>query len=170
MEQRAMDILDLIRDYIVDQEDAMKKLMTFFLNLVLESEAEQQAGATRYERTEKRNAHRNGKRSRSLKTKYGDIVLDKPEFREKPFETVVFDRYSRVERSLESAIVESYIQGVSTRRVNSVIEALGVKGISADTVSRMASNLDEEVKAFLTRPIEDSIPYLIVDARLFEGP
>lgn len=159
-----MDVLDLIRDYFIDQEDTMKKLITFFLNLVMESEAEQQTGATRYERSEKRIAHRNGKRSRSLKTKYGDIELDKPELREQPFETVVFDRYSRVERSLENAIVESYIQGVSTRRVRSVVEALGVKGISADTVSRMAHSLDQEVKAFLNRPIEASIPYLIVDA------
>ena len=159
-----MDVLDLVRDYFIDQEDTTKKLITFFLNLVMESEAEQQAGATRYERSEKRTAHRNGKRSRSLKTKYGDIVLDKPDFREKPFETVVFDRYSRVERALENAIVESYIQGVSTRRVRSIVEALGVKGISADTVSRMAQDLDQEVTAFLNRPIEDSIPYLIVDA------
>ena len=159
-----MDVLDLIRDYVIDQEDTMKKLITFFLNLVMEHEAEQQIGATRYERSDKRKAHRNGKRSRCLKTKYGDIVLDKPDLREKPFETVVFDRYSRVERSLENVIVESYIQGVSTRRIRSVVEALGIKGISADTVSRMAQDLDQEVKAFLNRPIEDSIPYLIVDA------
>jgi putative transposase len=159
-----MDVLDLVRDYFIDQEDTMKKLITFFLNLVMESEAEQQAGATRYERSVKRTAHRNGKRSRSLKTKYGDIILDKPDFREKPFETVVFDRYSRVERALENAIVESYIQGVSTRRVRSIVEALGIKGISADTVSRMAQDLDQEVIAFLKRPIEDPIPYLIIDA------
>jgi len=159
-----MEVLDLVRDYFIDQDETMKKLITFFLNLVMESEAEQQAGATRYERSENRTAHRNGKRSRSLKTKYGDIVLDKPEFREKPFQTVVFDRYSRVERALENAIVESYIQGVSTRRVRSIVESLGVKGISADTVSRMAQDLDQEVIAFLNRPIENSIPYLIVDA------
>lgn len=89
-----MDVLDLIRDYVIDQEDTMKKLITFFLNLVMEHEAEQQVGATRYERSDKRKAHRNGKRSRCLKTKYGDLVLDKPDLREKPFETVVFDRYS----------------------------------------------------------------------------
>ena len=159
-----MDVLDLIRDYVIDQEDTMKKLITIFLNLVMEHEAEQQVGATRYERSDKRKAHRNGKCSRCLKTKYGDIVLEKPDLRGKAFETVVFDRYSRVERSLENVIVESYIQGVSTRRVRSVVESLGIKGISADTVSRMAQDLDQEVKAFLYRPIEDSIPYLIVDA------
>jgi putative transposase len=93
----------------------MKKLITFFLNLVMESEAEQQAGAIQYGHSENRKAYHNGKRSRFLKTRYGDIVLDKPDFREKPFQTVVFDRYNRVERSLENAIVESYIQGVSTR-------------------------------------------------------
>jgi len=159
-----MDVLDLVRDYFIDQDDAMKKLITFFLNLVMESEAEEQAGASRYERSENRTAHRNGKRSRTLKTKLGDIILDNPDLREKPFETAIFDRYSRVERALENAIIESYIQGVSTRRVSSIVEALGVKGISADTVSRMASGLDQEVIAFLKRPIEDSFPYLIIDA------
>ena len=142
----------------------MKKLITIFLNLVMELELEQQVGATAYERTENRVAHRNGKRSRTLKTRYGDLILDKPEIREKPFETVIFDRYSRVEQALESAIVESYIQGVSTRRITSIVEALGLKGISADTVSNMSRDLDILVQEFLNRPLECSIPYLIVDA------
>jgi putative transposase len=80
-----MNVLDLVRDYFIDQEDTMKKLITFFRNLVMESKAEQQADSTRYERSVKRIAYRNGKRSRSLKTKFGDIILNKPDFREKPF-------------------------------------------------------------------------------------
>lgn len=159
-----MDILDFAREYLTDQNDGMKKLITLFLNLVMEYELEQQTGSSRYERTDNRTAHRNGKRSRSLKTKYGDILLDKPEIRKNLFVTMVFDKYSRVERSLEAAIVESYLQGVSTRRVRSIVESLGITGISSDTVSRMAHGLDQGVQEFLTRPIEDPVVYLIVDA------
>ena len=159
-----MDLLDFIQEYLADQDEAMKKLITFFLNLVMEFELEQQTGTSRYERSESRTAHRNGKRSRTLKTRHGDIILDKPDLREKPFQTVVFDRYSRVERALENTIVESYIQGVSTRKVKSIVEALGIEGISADTVSRMAHDLDQAVKEFLERPLEIPIVYLNVDA------
>lgn len=159
-----MLIMDLVKDYLVDQDDGMKAFITFFLNLVMQYEAEQQSNAGRYERTDARTATRNGYKSRGLKTRFGDITLSKPEFREKPFTTVIFDRYSRVEKALVNAICESYVQGVSTRRVRSIIERLGVKGISADTVSRIAKELDEKVDEFLNRPIEQPIIYLIVDA------
>jgi len=159
-----MNLLDFVRDYLTDQDEAMKKLITLFLNLVMEYELEQQTGTSRYERSDNRTAHRNGKRSRTLKTKYGDIVLDKPDIREKPFQTIIFDRYSRVERALENAIIESYIQGVSTRRIRSIVESLGIEGISADTVSRMAHDLDQGVTEFLERPIDIPIIYLNVDA------
>lgn len=94
-ENQAMEILDFAREYLTDQNEAMKKLLTLFLNLVMEYELEQQTGTLRYERADNRTAHRNGKRPHTLKTKYGDIVLDKPEIREKPFQTILFDRYSR---------------------------------------------------------------------------
>ena len=159
-----MELFDFAREYLTDQNEAMKKLITQFLNLVMEFELEQQTGTCRYERSANRTAHRNGKRDRTLKTKYGDLVLDKPEIREKAFQTIIFDRYSRVERALENAIVESYIQGVSTRRIRSIVESLGIEGISADTVSRMAHELDQGVKEFLERPIDVPIVYLNVDA------
>lgn len=159
-----MELLDFAREYLTDQNEAMKKLLTLFLNLVMEYELEQQTGSLRYERSDNRTGHRNGKRPRTLKTKYGDIVLDKPGIREKPFQTILFDRYSRVERALENAIVESYIQGVSTRRIRSIVESLGIEGISGDTVSRMAHELDQSVREFLDRPIEVPIVYLNVDA------
>ena len=149
-----MNILDFVRDYLTDQDEAMKKLITFFLNRVMESELEQQTGTSRYEHSETRTAYRNGKRSRILKTRHGDITLNKPDIRGKLFQTVVFARYSRVERDLENAIVESYIQGVSTRKVRSIVECLGIEVISADTVSRMAHDLDQGVKESLEHPIE----------------
>ena len=159
-----MSISDFVQDYLADQDEGMKAFITFFLNMVMQYESEQQAGAGRYQRTDTRIATRNGTKSRNLRTRYGDLILEKPEFRERPFRTVVFDRYSRIERALITAITESYIQGVSTRKIRHIMKAFGIENISADTVSRLSKELDEQVKEFLTRPIEQPIIYLIVDA------
>jgi len=129
----------------------MKKLLPWFLNLVMQLEAIQQAGAEPYQRNEERTAHRNGYKKRSLKTHVGEISLDKPQFREISFKSCVFDKYSRVERALVNAIAESYLQGVSTRRVQDI-----------------SQELDEKVDEFLKRPIEHPIPYLYVDASYFK--
>jgi transposase-like protein len=81
-----------------DQEDGLKKLLTWFLNLVMQSEAKEQIDAEHYKRVGSRKAQRNGYKERSLKTRVGELKLKKPQFREIPFQTKVFDRYSRVER------------------------------------------------------------------------
>ena len=122
-----MDPLALIEDYLSDNENGMKTLITWFLNQVMLAEALQQAGAAQYERTDARKAHRNGYKDRSLKTRYGETVLRKPQFREFPFETQVFGRYARVEK-----------------------------------------DLDDTVREFLQRPIEQAIPYLYVDASYYK--
>jgi transposase-like protein len=83
----------------------------------MQYEAYQQSGTLPYERGPRRKAHRNGTRPRTLKTRVGEITLDKPQFREFPFETKVFEKYSRVEQALLITIAESYIQGVSTRKM-----------------------------------------------------
>ena len=97
-------------------------------------------------------------------TRFGEITLSKPDFRDLSFETTVFEKYSRVERAVINAILESYKEGVSTRRIQSIMSQLGIQGVSADTVSRMATELDAQVQEFLSRPIEQPIIYLIVDA------
>ncbi|MEM0499172.1 MAG: IS256 family transposase [Methanothrix sp.] len=165
--------VDLLEDYLIDQEEGLKKLLTYFLNLVMQLEAIQQSGAEPYQRTESRKAHRNGYKERSLKTRVGEITLKKPQFREMPFETKVFERYSRVEKALISAVAESYIQGVSTRRIKSVVSQLGLENLSASSVSRLAKELDDKVEEFLKRPIERPVPYIFVDASYFkvrDGP
>ncbi len=91
-----------------------------------------------------------------------------PQFREKFFNTKVFDRYSRVERALLNAIIESYLQGVSTRRIKDIVSRLGIEDLSASSVSRISKELDEKVEDFLKRPIEHPIPYLFVDASYFK--
>jgi transposase-like protein len=160
--------IDLIEDYLVDQEDGLKKLLTWFLNLVMQLEAMDQIEAEPYERADSRKAHRNGYKDRTLKTRVGELKLKKPQFREIPFQTKVFDRYSRVEKALINAIVESYLQGVSTRRVQDIVSRLGIEDLSASSVSRIARELDEKVEEFLKRPIEHPISYLFVDASYFK--
>ena len=159
---------ELLEDYLIDQEDGLKNLLTWFLNLVMQFEAMEQIDAEPYQRVGSRKAHRNGYKERSLKTRVGELRLKKPQFREIPFQTKVFDRYSRVERALINAIVESYLQGVSTRRIQDIVSRLGIEELSASSVSRIAKELDEKVEEFLKRPIEHPIHYLFVDASYFK--
>lgn len=159
---------DLLEDYFIDQEDGLKKLLTWFLNLVMQFEAMEQIDAEPYQRVGSRKAYRNGYKERSLKTRVGELTLKKPQFRKIPFQTKVFDRYSRVERALINAVIESYLQGVSTRRVQDIVSRLGIEELSASSVSRIAKELDEKVEEFLKRPIEHPVPYLFVDASYFK--
>ena len=163
-----MEIFELLEDYLIDQDDGLKKLLTWFFNLVMQLEALEQSGAEPYERIETRTAQRNGYKERSLKTRVGELILKKPQFRDRSFKSCVFDKYSRVELALTNAIAESYLQGVSTRRIREVVAHLGVERLSASTVSRIAKELDEKVAEFLKRPIERPIPYIYVDASYFK--
>jgi len=163
-----MNMPDLAEDYLIDPKEAMRKLTTGYLNEVMRVEAEKQIQARPYERTGKRIAHRNGTRPRSLKTIHGKIELDKPQIREFSFRTKVFERYSRVEESVRVAVAESYLEGVSTRKVEKVFSKFGLDHISASEVSRIAKRLDKQVKEFLDRPIEEPIPYLFIDASYFK--
>jgi putative transposase len=160
--------IELLEDYLIDQDDGLKKLLTWFLNLVMQLEAIQQADAEPYQRIDSRKAHRNGYKERSLKTRVGELRLRKPQFREISFETKVFDRYSRVEKALINGVLESYLQGVSTRRIQDIVSRLGIENLSASSVSRISKELDEKVEEFLKRPIEHPIPYLFVDASYFK--
>jgi putative transposase len=96
------------------------------------------------------------------------VILDEPQLPEVPFRTQVFERYSRVEKSLRIAIAESYLEGVSTRKVKEVISKFGLEYISASEISRISKELDAKVKEFLERPIEGEIRYLFLDASYFK--
>jgi putative transposase len=163
-----MESLEPIINYLVDPNSGLKMLLTEFLNAVMQYEAYQQSGTIPYERGPHRKAHRNGTRPRTLKTRVGEITLDKPQFREFPFETKVFERYSRVEQALLITIAESYIQGVSTRRMEELVKGFGLDRLSASEVSRICKILDEKVEEFLKKPIETKIRYLLVDATYFK--
>jgi transposase-like protein len=163
-----MDIEDFAADYLVDKNETMRNVTESILNEVMQIEASRQIQAQPYERNGNRKAHRNGTRNRSLKTIHGEVTLKKPQFREFPFKTVVFARYSRVEQSLRIAVAEAYLQGVSTRRVQKIVRELGLENITASEVSRIAKKLDEDVEKFLKRPIEQPTPFLFIDASYFK--
>jgi len=164
-----MNLSDIVLNYLADNEKGMQQLITWFLNDVMNEEVAQQAGVPRYARSSARRAHRNGYRQRSLKTRFGELSLLKPQLREIPFETKVFDRYSRTEKALVNAIVESYLQGVSTRKIEAVVSHLGIDEVSPSYVSKIARQLNENVKMFMEKPIESHIPYLFVDASSFKA-
>jgi putative transposase len=143
-----MDLRDIVLNYLTDNEKGMQQLITWFLNDVMNEEVSHQAGVPRYARSSARRAHRNGYRQRSLKTRFGELSLLKFQLREIPFETKVFDRYSRTEKAPMNAIIESYLQGVSTRNVEKVVSCLGVNQLSASYVSKIAQELDEKAMSF----------------------
>jgi transposase-like protein len=131
-----MDIEDFAADYLVDKNETMRNVTASILNEVMQIEASRQIQARPYERNGNIRAHRNGTRNRSLKTIHGEVTLKKPQFREFPFKTGVFARYSRVEQSLRIAVAEAYLQGVSTRRVQKIVRELGLENITASEKSK----------------------------------
>ena len=167
--QDQMEIVkEVISTFLEDRKEGKKQLVEWFLNTVMEEEARIQTAADPYERSDERKAHRNGTRRRKLNTTEGTVELNKPQIREFPFETKVFDRYSRVEKALDSVMLESYINGVSTRNVMNVVRSLGMENVSASYVSTLASELDARVKRFLERPIESPIKFIYIDATYFK--
>ena len=162
-----ISIEELIKLFINDRKEGKKELITWFLNNVMDEEAIEQLNAVRYERNNKRTGYRNGAKKRKLKTVDGELILDKPDLRSGSFQTKVFDKYSTVEKALNSVIAESYISGVSTRSVNSIINNLGVT-VSPEYVSSLNKDLDAKVKEFLETRIEDKIKYLYIDATYFK--
>jgi len=163
-----MNLRDIVLNYLTDNEKGMQQLITWFLNDVMNEEVAQQAGIPRYARSSTRRAHRNGYRQRSLKTRFGELSLQKHQLREIPFETKVFDRYSRTEKALVNAIIESYLQGVSTRNVEKVVSCLGVNQLSASYVSKVGRELDTKVQEFMEKSLDSYYPYLFVDASYFK--
>ncbi|GAI58191.1 unnamed protein product, partial [marine sediment metagenome] len=132
---------------------------------VLEEEITAYLEAGTYECTDKRNGYRNGYKPRTLKTRVGRLELMVPKDREGRFQTELFERYQRNEKALTLAIMEMYIQGVSTRKVKKITEELCGLEISRSQVSHLSKGLDEEIALWRSRPLKKAYPYLVVDAR-----
>jgi len=131
---------------------------------IVELEVEQKIGAARYERTETRTNSRNGSRPRDWDTTAGTVHLRIPKLRHGSFLPVLLEPRRRADRALANVVAEAYVAGVSTRRVDQLVQALGLDGMDKSAVSRLAGVLDEEVAAFRSRPLPLACPYLWLDA------
>jgi len=133
------------------------------LNALLDAEADRLCGAGRYERSEARRDTRAGSYDRSLHTKAGEVNLKVPKLRQQTFETAIIERYRRRESSVEEALVEMYLAGVSVRRVEDITEALWGTRVSPGTVSSLNKKIYAKIEAWRHRPIEGDHPYLYLD-------
>ena len=133
------------------------------LNALLDAEADRLCGAGRYERSEARRDTRAGSYDRSLHTKAGEVNLKVPKLRQQTFETAIIERYRRRESSVEEALVEMYLAGVSVRRVEDITEALWGTRVSPGTVSNLNKKIYAKIEAWRHRPIEGDHPYLYLD-------
>ena len=133
------------------------------LNGLLEAEAEELCGAKRYERNIERVDTRAGHYERKLQTKAGEVTLKVPRLRRLPFETEIIERYRRREASVEEALIEMYLAGVSMRRVEDITEALWGTRVSASTVSELNQKIYGHIDAWRNQPIEGEHPYVFMD-------
>jgi transposase-like protein len=133
------------------------------LNGLLDAEADRLCGAARYERTERRKDTRAGSYERQLQTKAGEVSLRVPKLRTLPFETAIIERYRRRESSVEEALVEMYLAGVSVRRVEDITEALWGTRVSPSTVSELNQKIYKQIEEWRQRPLVGEYPYVFVD-------
>lgn len=145
--------------------DLLRSLVQTVVQQVLEAEMTEALGAEKGERTEGRVGYRSGYYNRTLVTRVGKLELRVPQDRHGRFSTEVFERYQRSEKALVSALAEMYVQGVSTRKVKAVTEQLCGHGFSSSTISRINKTLDEQLRQFYERRLEEAYPYLVLDAR-----
>lgn len=150
---------------VKEDKDLLKEIVSSTLQEVLDAEMEEHIGAARYERSTARKGHRAGYYTRSLIVRVGKIDLRVPQDREGNFSTELFERYQRSEKALVLAMMKMYVQGVSTRKVKAITEELCGYEFSASTISRLNKTLDEQLRRFARRRLEDAYPYLILDAR-----
>lgn len=152
-----------------DRESAIKFLLERILNELMKAESEEQLGAAKHERTDDRSDYRNGTRERELNTRIGKLTLKVPRHRNEPFHTMVFDNYQRSEACLIATMVQMVIDGVSTRKVERVVEELCGTNFSKSTVSELCKRLDKDISEFNDRELECiDAPFLMVDATYFK--
>jgi putative transposase len=146
--------------------DVVREALALVLQSLIDAEATEAIGADRYQRTTTRTTHRNGSRARLLSTKAGDVELKIPKLREGSFFPALLEPRRRIDRALLAVVMEAYVHGTSTRKVDDLVKALGVdSGISKSEVSRICAELDGEVAAFRSRSLaHTAFPYVFVDA------
>lgn len=154
-----------VKEILLSNPDGLRELMRMALQEVLEAEMDETLGAQKGERTAERVGYRSGSYGRTLITRVGKLELRVPQDRQGRFSTELFERYQRSERALVATLAEMYVQGVSTRKVKAITEELCGHAFSASSISAINKRLDESLKAFAERSLQEPFPYLILDAR-----
>ena len=158
-------LLELLRKAEVEQDvDVLREGVRVLSQALMELEVSQHVGAQRHERTAARTGQRNGYRERAWDTRAGTIDLRVPRVRDNSYFPALLEPRRRAEKALTAVVQEAYVQGVSTRRVDELVQALGMTGISKSQVSRLCQELDAEVARFRTRTLSGPYPYVWLDA------
>ena len=158
---------ELVGKVLADEHaDVLRQAVVWLAQELMEAEVSQAAGAGYGERSSDRAARRNGYRERAWDTRVGSIELAIPRLRSGSYFPSFLEPRRRSEQALVAVVQEAYVNGVSTRKVDRLVEALGLAGVSKDTVSRLCRGLDEQVTAFRERPLEGRYPYLWLDAKV----
>jgi len=164
-EKKVTSIDGQTQEILLNEPSFMQGLLQTTLQQMLQSEFDTFIKAQPYERTGSRQGYRNGNYSRMIKTRVGSLELQVCRDREGNFQPTLFERYQRSEQALTLALVEMYLQGVSTRKVTRIVEELCRFSISKSQVSALAMNLDKALSVWRQRPISKKYRYLMIDAR-----
>lgn len=152
MAERSMNLLDVVRQ--CGDQDLLRQLAETTLAKRMEFEVAQRLGAERHERSDERVAYRNGYRDRTLKTRLGTLELAIPKLRRGSYFPSFPEPRRLSERALVAVIQQTWVGGVSTRKMDELVKAMGCEGISKSQVSELCQSLDERVDDFLNRPLE----------------
>ena len=163
------ELLDALR--AGDITDTVRTSLEWVLQALIEAEATARIGAAPHERSESRTAQRNGHRARLLSTAAGDVELKIPKLRTGSFFPSLLERRRRIDRALFAVVMEAWVHGVSTRKVDDLVAALGVgSGISKSEVSRICAELDRDLETFRNRQLDHvEFPYVFADATYVKG-
>ena len=154
-----------VKELLARDEDFVRVALEALVQAALEAEMREAIGAEKGERTETRLSYRSGYYGRSLITRVGTLELRVPQDRLGRFSTELFERYQRSEKALVGTLAEMYVQGVSTRKVKAVTEVLCGHSFSASAISAVNKSLDEALRRFAERRLNEPFPDLILDAR-----
>src|SRR5919108_1854512 len=161
----SMALAELLRKAEAEPDlDTLREGVRVLTQALMELEVAQHLSAERYQRSPERQGERNGYRDRTWDTRVGSLELRVPRVRDGRFFPSLLEPRKRAERALVAVVQEAYVQGVSTRRVDELVKALGLDGISKSQVSRLCEELDTEVERFRSRKLEGSYPYCWLDA------
>jgi transposase-like protein len=165
MADPTMALMEYLRNMGLEPDESfLQEGLRQLTQTVMELEAAEQVGAGRYERTPERKTYRNGHRDRVWETRVGEIPLRIPKVRDGSYFPSLLEPRRRSEKALLAVIQQAYVEGVSTRRVDDLLQALGLTGIDKSRVSRICKDLDEVVEPFRNRPLDGQYPFIWLDA------